>query len=201
MADRAGDDWLATHAVAALAPLNVKAGGIQAGHDGAERAIALARRLDDGLAHMAVSRAAEAAVLAGDAPSAGRYLAELATSLRGSRSRRWLADTLETGALLAEPAEPDLAVSLLGAAEAVRTAAEEQLGGQRVITANVHEAHARLAHVRSPARSGWHRERGAHWSSTTSLDELPLAWLARSAEPAPALNRHAWDAAAREGAG
>ena len=185
MADRAGDEWLATHAVAALAPLSVKAGDVQVGCEQAERAIAMARRLDAGLAMMALARAAEADVLAEDRGRCGRHLGELAANLRRSRRRRWLADTLETGALLAEPAEPDLAVSLLGAAKAVRTASEEQLGGRRVITADVLRARDRLADVLSADDFGLAWDRGANWSTTNALDEL-LAWLARSAEPAPA---------------
>ena len=179
-----GDEWLATHAVAALAPLSVKAGEVQVGCEQAERAIAMARRLDTGLAMMALARAAEAAILADDRGRCRRYLTELAANLRRSRSRRWLADTLETGALLAEPAEPDLAVSLLGAAKAVRTASEEQLGGRRVITADVLRARDRLADVLSTDDFGLAWDRGANWSTTNALDEL-LAWLARSAEPAP----------------
>ena len=87
-------------------PLSVKAGDVQAGRDRAERAIAMARRLDDGLTHMAVSQLRRPPSLARDRERAGRYLAELATGLRGSRSRRWLADTLETGRCSPNPASP-----------------------------------------------------------------------------------------------
>ena len=184
LARRAGNEWLADHALAALAPLQVRAGAVDDGLRAADEAIAVARRLDpEGLLPMALTRAAEAAVLARERERGGRFLTEVATGLRWSPSRRWLADTLETGAVLAEGHAPELSASLLGAADTVRAATDEHLGGQRVITAQVRLARERLAEALTPHDFDRAWKLGGRRSTADSLDEL-LAWLARSAPPA-----------------
>ena len=162
--------------------MQVQAGAVDDGSQTADEAIALARRLDpEGLLPMALTRAAEAAVLAHHRERGRRFLTEIATSLRRSPSRRWLADTLETGAVLAEGPAPELSASLLGAADTMRASTDEHLGGQRVITAQVRLARQRLAEALNAQDFDRAWKLGGRRSTADSLDEL-FAWLAR---PAP----------------
>jgi predicted ATPase/DNA-binding SARP family transcriptional activator len=177
-ARRVNDDWLAAHAMAALAPVWVRTGLPAAGRDVAEQAVDLARHLaNEGLLLMALTRAAEAATLAADWPSAAPLVLEMAVHLRRSHGHRWLADTLEIGALLVERDEPALGASLLCAAEVLRGASDEHLGGRRVATAEVRACRRRLADSEP-------RSQRAPGSATSNLLDDLISWLTTCASDA-----------------
>jgi predicted ATPase len=172
------DDWLATHAMAALAPVWVRTGLPAAGGDVADRALDLARHLaNEGLLLMALTRAAEAAALGDDWRRAAPLVLETALHLRRSHGHRWLADTLEIGALLVERDEPGLGASLLRAAEVLRRSSDEHLGGRRVATVEVRACRRRLA------QAGPRRRVGSLLATNDLLDEL-ISWLTRCASDA-----------------
>jgi predicted ATPase/DNA-binding SARP family transcriptional activator len=183
-ARRGGNEWVATMAAAATAPLRVDAGQQADGLAAAEAATTAARRIGDtGLVVLVLRLAAEAAVLAEDDHRARRYLGEAATDLRRTGNRLWLADVLETGAALAEAGNPRLAATLLGAGGQVREAAGEQLGGQRVLSGRVRSAPLRLAETLDAADLADALRRGHEQPTAASLDEL-LAWMSSTEDNA-----------------
>ncbi|MCA1842754.1 MAG: adenylate/guanylate cyclase domain-containing protein [Actinobacteria bacterium] len=112
----------------------------------AEEAIRSARSLPGRMILvMALARAAEAAVLARDRPRAARTLTELLELLRDLQARRWMADALELVAVLADAAEVDeQAARFFGASAALRDALGENLGGVRVVAAEVRRCRERV---------------------------------------------------------
>ncbi|MGH9037804.1 MAG: ATP-binding protein, partial [Acidimicrobiia bacterium] len=155
-------EWLVPHALAALAPLVALSGEGDSALGLAEEAIGAARELPArAVLAMALTRAAETAVLAGQLERATAILVELLGVLADMASRRWVADALELTALVREGeggAEP--ASELFGAAEALRETTGEGGGGARVIAGAVHEARHRLAGTLGDHRFQEHLRRG-----------------------------------------
>jgi hypothetical protein len=99
---------------------------------------------------MALSRAAEAAVLSGQHRRAAAILLEFFAVTADLGTRRFLADGLESAAMILE-GDGDLgtAAELLGAADGVREA-EQQSGALRISTPEVEQTRARLAAALGP---------------------------------------------------
>jgi hypothetical protein len=132
-------DVLSAHLLAALAPLVAATGdGARAGSL-AEEAVMTARGFAlRGILAMALTRAAESAILAGDHSRARMWTRELLILLRELGSRRWAADALEIAALLRQSAgDEEGAVRLFGACEALRGALGEPVGGIHLIAEKV----------------------------------------------------------------
>ncbi len=176
--------WLEVHALAALAPLAVLSGDIDHGRHVAEAALTMAARLDDlGLLSMTLVRAAETYALIGDTAWATAALLRLEGNIREQASQRWVADTFETAAIVLEGAQPEWSTTLLGAADALRDATNEQLGGIRAATSEVHRCARRLADTLGPASFKLHWTRGRRQPRVSCLDQLrDLLSRAESAE-------------------
>ena len=69
---------------------------------------------------------------------------ELLAVLADLGSQRWLADALETSAIVLAERDPGRAAATLNASDRLREAATEPRGGLRVITEQVRQAHDRL---------------------------------------------------------
>jgi hypothetical protein len=94
---------------------------------------------------MALSRAAEPALLAGSYPRAGSLVVEVLGLLRDQASPRWVADALEMAALVLEAQrDGEGATAVLRAADALRKASGEQPGGARVLALEVQRGRERL---------------------------------------------------------
>ncbi|HEY3241029.1 MAG TPA: hypothetical protein VGL92_15785 [Acidimicrobiia bacterium] len=161
------------HALAALAPLVARSGAGDHALGLAEEAIVAARDLQSGpVLAMALTRAAETAVLAGQLRRAAAILVELLGLLADLAAQRWVADALELAALVSEGesrAEP--ASELLGAAEALREATGEGGGGVRVIAGAVLDARRRLAGALGGDRFAQHQARGRALSRERAIAE------------------------------
>jgi predicted ATPase/DNA-binding SARP family transcriptional activator len=140
-------EWLAPHALGALAPLTAYFGDAEAARRQAREAVETARALPVApVLAMALARAAEAATISGDAAEVRRTLGELLGLLRALGMRRFAADALELAALAAEQAgDPRGAVVLLGAAAHLRDSMGEAEGGVRVVAPEITAAQQRLA--------------------------------------------------------
>jgi non-specific serine/threonine protein kinase len=109
---------LTAHSLAALAPVLALTGASKRAEALADEAIETARHLGLRLfVVMALTRAAEVAVLLEDPERARDALAESLTLLRDVGGVAWLADTLELVALLEGNRQPEAAVRLLGACD------------------------------------------------------------------------------------
>jgi predicted ATPase/DNA-binding SARP family transcriptional activator/class 3 adenylate cyclase len=143
-----GDDggWLAAHALADLAPVTVLLGDAEEGSELARRALAAAAAVGVVSAMlMALERAVETALLAGDVVVAAVHVAELLRLLRGQHGRRWVADALENAALVFDAqGSTERAASLLAAARDVRVTSGERLGGTRSLAARVQDLARRV---------------------------------------------------------
>jgi hypothetical protein len=143
-----GDDggWLAAHALADLAPVTVLLGDAQEGSELARRALAASAPIGVlSVTLMALERAVETALLAGDVGVAAGHVAELLRLLRGQHGRRWVADALENAALVFDAqGSTERAASLLAAARDVRVASGERLGGTRSLAARVQDLARRV---------------------------------------------------------
>jgi tetratricopeptide (TPR) repeat protein len=178
--------WLSMHALAALAPLNVLLGEREQGLRQAEEAVVAARAFSDrGALLMALTRTAEAAVLAGDYRRAGDALRELLVLVRDLGTRRWLADALELTALVLEwRAEPGAAVEILGASDALREGAGEAGGGVRAVAEAVERGRARLVVALGPDAFAAHAARGRRLRAEVAFAQS-LARLEAPRAPAP----------------
>jgi predicted ATPase/DNA-binding SARP family transcriptional activator len=140
------DGLLRAHVLAALAPLTARLGDAERGLGQAEVALVDAR--DIGLSAvlmMALSGAAETAMLAGASARAGEVLEELLELLQDQPGFRWVADALETAGLVIEAVdEPGAAAEALAAADALRVSLGEIGGGVRVAAREVQQARERL---------------------------------------------------------
>jgi predicted ATPase/class 3 adenylate cyclase len=143
-----GDDggWLAAHALADLAPVTVLLGDAEEGSELARRALAASAAVGVlSVTLMALERAVETALLAGDVGVAAGHVAELVRLLRGQHGRRWVADALENAALaLDAQGSTERAASLLAAARDVRVTSGERLGGTRSLAARVQDLARRV---------------------------------------------------------
>jgi tetratricopeptide (TPR) repeat protein len=173
--------WLAAHALAALAPLTALLRDAEHGLRLAEEAIVAARGLAirNGLI-MALSRAAETALIAGAHHRAAGLLAELLALLQDQASPRWVADSLEMAGLVLEAqGDPESAAAVLHAADTLRAASGENQGGTRVLAQEVQRGRDRLlGDQRRPALA-------ADAGIARALDGLARAGLVSSPAPTP----------------
>jgi hypothetical protein len=110
---------------------------------------------------MALTRAAETAVLAGVPGRAGGMFVELLGILADLGTQRWVADALETAALILEAEDnPEQASVILGVSDRLRESAGEARGGLRVIAEEVRHARNRLAAALGAERFALHEARG-----------------------------------------
>jgi predicted ATPase/DNA-binding SARP family transcriptional activator len=171
-------EWLEPHALAGLAPLVALSGEQARALRLAEEAVSTARGLPARpVLAMALTRAAETALLAGQPRTAADILVELLGVVADLGGRRWVADALETAALVLE-AEQDTgrAAAILGASDQLRKAAGEASGGVRVIAEEVRHSRDRLASALGPERFSQHELRGRALSREAAIT-LALAGL------------------------
>ena len=91
------------------------------------------------------------AIIAGDDDGAAVDIVELLRLLHELGTRRWLADIVELAAVvLARRGQPADAASALGAADGLRSAAGEPLGGVRVGADEVRRVAAAVADALGP---------------------------------------------------
>ncbi len=172
-------EWVEPHALAALGPLVALSGDGERALRLAEQAVGAARSLTARpVLAMALTRAAETAVLAGHPRRAADILVELLGLLADQGTRRWVADALETAALILEiddlgiGDDAERASVILGAADRLREAIEV-----RVITEEVRHARARLSDALGAERFALHESRGRTLSPEAAI-ALALARLA-----------------------
>ena len=126
---------------------------------------------------MALIRAAETAVLARDSQHAADILVELLSLLADLGSRSWVADALETTALILQAeADAEQASAILGASDRLREAAGEARGGVRVIAEEVRHVRDRLAIAQGAECAAQHEARGRALSREAAIT-LALAAL------------------------
>jgi predicted ATPase/class 3 adenylate cyclase len=170
-------EWLEPHALAALGLLLALAGDNQRAIHLAQEGIDAARGLPARpVLAMTLTRAAETAVLAREPRRAVGLLAELLGVLTDLGTQRWLAEALETAALVLE-AEQDAerASTILGAADELHDAAKLQ-----IIAEQVRHTRGRLANTLGAKRFALHEARGRELSGKAAVT-LALAGLAACA--------------------
>jgi hypothetical protein len=169
-------EWVEPHALAALGPLVALSGDGERALRLAEQAVGAARRLKARpVLAMALTRAAETAVLASHPRRAAGILVELLSLLADLGTRRWVADALETAALVLEiDDDTERASVILGASDRLREAIEV-----RVITEEVRHARDRLADALGAERFALHEARGRLLSHEAAIT-LTIAGLAAS---------------------
>jgi predicted ATPase len=116
-------EWLEPHALAALAPLIARAGDHLEAIRLADEAISSARRLPaPPMLAMTLTRAADAAIVAGQPRRAASILLEVLGVIADLGTWRYLADALELAAVVMvdDAASLDVAAEVLGAARALR---------------------------------------------------------------------------------
>jgi predicted ATPase/DNA-binding SARP family transcriptional activator len=156
------DGLLRAHALAALAPLTALLDDPERGLDQAEVALGNARDIGlPAVLMMALSGAAETAVLGGAHARATEVLEELLKVVRDQPGFRWVADALEMAALVLESRDESAAATeALASADALRVAAGETGGGVRVAGAEVQRARDRLPGLLGAERFAKHDARG-----------------------------------------
>jgi non-specific serine/threonine protein kinase len=166
-------EWLEPHALAALGLLVALAGDKQHAIHLAEEAIDVARGLPARpVLAMTLTRAAETSILVGEFPRAAGILVELLGVLTDLGTQRWLAEALETAAVVLETEQDaERASTILGAADHLRDAAQVQ-----IIAEQVQHARNRLAGALGGERFALHETRGHELSSKAAV-ALALAGL------------------------
>jgi tetratricopeptide (TPR) repeat protein len=146
-----GSEWLLPHVLAAVAPLAALLGDRASALEHASAAVTAARPFSmRAVLAMTLARAAEAAVLAGDAQAAEADLVELLRLLDDLGTRRWGADALELAAVvLDQRGAREEALGALQAAAQLREASGEPCGGVRAASAEVRRVAARLQRIRA----------------------------------------------------
>ncbi|HKS53454.1 MAG TPA: tetratricopeptide repeat protein [Pseudonocardiaceae bacterium] len=170
-------EWLEPHALAALGLLLALAGNNQRAIHLAQEGIDAARRLPARpVLAMTLTRAAETAVLAREPRRAVGLLVELLGVLTDLGTQRWLAEALETAALVLE-AEQDAegASTILGVADQLHDAAKLQ-----IIAEQVQHARGRLTNALGAQHFALHQARGRELSPKAAVT-LALAGLAACA--------------------
>jgi len=132
---------------------------------------------------MTLTRAAEAAILAGSYDTSATYAVELLALLRDQASHRWFADALEIVALIvANRGDDDLADECFRTAETLRHASGETTGGVRSLTPMVQRLRERLDAKRPAIVSNTHPDVAigrAHAALTTRPDSSTSALAAQ----------------------
>jgi len=153
--DRLGA-WLEPHAVGAMAALVAHAGDTARAARLAEEAVTVARELGaKPVVAMALTRAAETAVLSGTVADAVPTIAEALSVLANLGSGRWLADVLELTAITLEHrGQLREASVMLGAADGLRAAGGEADAERRLIGRQVEATRDRLRAAVGPEAFG-----------------------------------------------
>lgn len=171
-------EWVEPHALAALSPLIALTGDKERALHLAEQAIAAARRLPARpVLAMALTRGAETAVLVREPRRAAVILAELLSLITDLGTQRWLADALETTALVLETEQDrEQAATILGASDRLREATGEARGGVRIIAEQVRHLRDWMIRVLGTERFALHETRGRELSCNAvvalALDSL-----------------------------
>ncbi|MGH3764175.1 MAG: ATP-binding protein [Pseudonocardiaceae bacterium] len=167
-------EWLEPHALAALGLLLALAGDKQRALQVAEEAIDAVRDLPARpVLTMTLTRAAETSVLVGEFRRAAGILVELLGVLTDLGTQRWLAEALETAALVLEAKQDvERASAILGAADQLHDAAQVQ-----VIAEKVQHARDRLADALGAQRFALLETRGRELPPEAAVT-LALAGLA-----------------------
>jgi predicted ATPase/DNA-binding SARP family transcriptional activator len=169
-----GNPLMAAHALAALAPPTVLLGETERELQLADRALAGAR--STGLPHvvvMALAGAADTTVVAGVPARAEAALQRLLRALRDQAGVRWIADALETAALVLESkGAGDAAAEALGSAHELRAGTGTTVGGIRVISPEIRRASNRLEEALSAGRFTVHFARARTRSPGAAITEV-----------------------------
>ncbi len=154
--------WLEPHALAALAPYVALAGDGCRARVLAEEAIDAARALGAApVLVMALIRAAETAVVAGQLDDAAPLVTEALGVLSDLGTQRWVADGLDLAALVLEHrGQGAPAAELVGVSATLRQASGEVFAHLPVVAAALVEARARLTGVLGPESFDEHERRG-----------------------------------------
>ncbi|MGH3843931.1 MAG: hypothetical protein ACRDS0_21160 [Pseudonocardiaceae bacterium] len=123
---------------------------------------------------MTLTRGAETAILARQPRRAAGILVEVLGVLADLGTQRWVADALETAALVLETEDRERASAILGASDRLRDAAEV-----RVITEEVRHARDRLVAALGAECFALHEARGRAFSREAAIT-LALVALATS---------------------
>ncbi|MGH3785173.1 MAG: AfsR/SARP family transcriptional regulator [Pseudonocardiaceae bacterium] len=171
-------EWLEPHALAALAPPVALSGDGERALRLAEEAVEAARRLPARpILAMALTRAGETAVLAGQPRRAASIIVELLGLLTDLGTGRWVADALETTTLVLHAEDGgERASTILGASDRLRESAGEPRGGVRVIAEEVRQTRDRMASALGAERFELHEAQGRALSREAAIT-LALAGL------------------------
>jgi predicted ATPase/DNA-binding SARP family transcriptional activator len=127
--DANADSWVEVQGLGILALVEATAGEGQLASGHADAAVAAARRIPGPrILVMALTRAAETAVISNRPESAHPHLDEMLGVLRELGSPRWSAEALELSAVSIAPVRPEAAATLLGSAWAIRVLLREEGG-------------------------------------------------------------------------
>jgi len=142
---------------ALLALVEASAGRVALGRRHAEVAVVSARQTPGRRTLvMALTRAAEAALVSGEPETAGPHLDELLGTLRELGSQTWAAEALELTAVVIGPNRPEAAATLLGAAVSLRGLLREEEGVLAVLSERLaacrHDVAARLGEAEASDR-------------------------------------------------
>jgi predicted ATPase/DNA-binding SARP family transcriptional activator len=156
---------LTPEVLAALAPLAALTGNQEWAMALADEAVAAAERLSwRRITTMVLVRASEARILAGKTSEARETLRKLLQIIRDGHGRNFVADALETAALVAEMVGHSVAAArLLGTCEVMRDADREPFGGTRALSSAVRACPPRLLEAVG-ARCEVEKARGRHMS-------------------------------------
>jgi predicted ATPase/class 3 adenylate cyclase len=158
-------EWLGCQALSALAPLTVLGGDPDAGLRLADQAVAAAAGLPTRqMLAMALTRAAQAALLAGDLGRGAEFLGALLRLLEAMATRRWVGDALEMTALHREQLGGDgaagAAAELFGACDALRAALGEGGAGLGLLVQRVEQSRRRVGEELGPELAARHLAAG-----------------------------------------
>jgi predicted ATPase/class 3 adenylate cyclase len=146
------EEFMEAHALAGLCLVEAQLDDPDKAEALGEAAICTARRCPARqVLVMALTRAAEAAIVAGRRQRAELVLAELLNLLRDLGGRRWVAEALELAALLIATSDPTAAATMLGAAEALRSALGEPANPAGVLASRIEECRRRIADHLGPS--------------------------------------------------
>jgi ATP/maltotriose-dependent transcriptional regulator MalT len=179
---------LTPETLAALAPLAALGGKEQEALALAEEAVQAAERLQwRRVKTVVLVRASEARLLAGRVSEARNSLRQLLDMLRHGTGRSFVADALESAAVVAEMiGRPEAAARLLGTCEVMRDADGEPFGGTRALSSAVRACPGRLEEVLGSARYVEERARGRQMRVEDAITDA-LAELMREPAAPPVL--------------
>lgn len=139
------DEFMRAHALGGLCLVLAHLGQPDEAEARGEEALCAARRCPARqVPVMALTRAAEAAIVADRLERARSLLRELLALLRDLGARRWVAEALELAALLFGPDDPVASATMFGAAESLRMALGEPANPAGILAGRIAECRRRL---------------------------------------------------------